>query len=331
MNIKVKSSALKKAIKEMSYLYKYSEQYRAFNMTIHGSSLYISANTGLRYETDLRLAEPATEDYDVNLLYQDISELLGERGDVTLDMTPVSCTVLTGVFEVTFTESNDSVTPLRRPRAEYTEEISDHFADICKTLTNTLTFRKAYKLTPLLTFNGSKSCVKFPTVWIETDGGYLHKTITMETAEVIQNFHPTEFVENEDTVVFYNDTATLIVPASAPESNTFDQLVRGMNLMCELDVTNIVSAMRKITRILGNGQVNLFFSPKGLRMQIMRAGIHSMLTFGEMTQINLSVQLPLEFVFAVFSLLGSTVKIFYGGGKLCLQNFDTRILMSVNS
>lgn len=331
MTVKVASALFKQAISEMSALFKHSEQYRAFNMDVNGMELYISANTGLRYETRVPLTTPCSEHINVNLIYQDISELLGARGEIVLDFTPASCTVRTGVFEVTFTEANDSVTPLRRPIPSSTYELSDMFTDVCKSLTNTMTFRKAYKLTPLLTFNGNKSYVKFPTVWIEVNGGYIHKTFTMETTEVIAAFAPTSFIEEEDTVTFYKGQSSLMVQGNAPEENTFDRLAADMKKITEIDVSEISIALRKISKVLGDGQVTMFLGPSCIKLQVMRVGVHSLLSFGDASTITTSVQLPLEFVQAVFSILNGRITIYNGGGRICLMNSSTRILMSVGN
>ena len=328
MIVNVPKADFKRAIKDLAPLFRFSEQFRAFNLSIKGGVLYINANTGLCYETAIPLKEEYN-DFEINLIYQDISEILGEKGDVELNLSPASCTVSSGAFEVTLSPANDSVTPLYHSKTEESQ-LPEFFQYVCKTLTNTLTFRKAYKLSPILTFNGKVSYVKFPTVWVETMNGYLHCNLTMDIADIVLNFEPTSYTEKEDRIFLYRGDTVLVVPCSTPSENNFDKMVQGMIKVTELDVANLAVLLRKVAKVFGNGGATMFLAERGFRLQVMRPGAHSFVNFGDTGAIKASAQLPLEFILAVFNILGGRVNIYFGGGKICLQNSTTRILLSVN-
>lgn len=329
MIVKVPAKELKRALSDMAPLFKASEQFRAFNLSLVNSTLYLNANTGIRYETAIALTENYPK-FEINLIYQDISEILGEKGTVELELSPASCVVRTGVFDITLTLANDSVTPLFHQK-ECEDSLPNFFEFVCKTLMNTQTFRKALKITPILSFNGETSHVKFPTVWIETMGGYLHCNLTADIVDIIITFSPTSFCEQEDRVIFYNSSSTLIVPSAPPSENTFSKMCSGMQEICEIDVSYILPALKKVSKVFGNGGCTLFFSPMGIKMQLFRPTVHSLLTFGTPDTIVASAQLPLEFVQAAFAIINGPAKILYGGGKLCVQSSTTRILLSVSN
>lgn len=329
MIVNVPAKEFKRALSDMAPLFKASEQFRAFNLSIAGTTLYLNANTGIRYETAISLTESYPK-FEINLIYQDISEILGERGMVELELSPASCVVRTGVFDVTLTLANDSVTPLFHTRGDE-KSLPSFFEYVCKTLMNTQTFRRALKITPILSFNGENSHVKFPTVWIETMNGYLHCNLTADIVEVVVAFSPTSYCELEDRIIFYNNSSTLIVPSAPPSENTFSKMCTGMQQICEIDVSYILPALKKISKVFGNGGCTMFFSDNGIKMQLFRPTVHSLLTFGTSGTIVASAQLPLEFVQATFALINGPAKILYGGGKLCVQNSTTRILLSVSN
>ena len=330
MILTVDSALLKQAITQMSALYKNNEQFRAFNMSVKDNILYLNVNTGLRYEAALPL-EGVHEDISANLIFRDITEILGDKGEVRLELTPMYCVVSTGIFEITLQVANDVVTPLyhtKEPNALYMPK--EQFSAIVKTLCNTMSFRKAYKLTPLLTFNGAHSYVKFPTMWLKCKGGYIHSNLTQDMADIIIAFVPDSFCEKEDVLYFYNDFATLIVPSAAPSEDTFDQVKEQLAPIAEIDFSTVVPALRKSHKVLGNGNATIYFSKRGMRVQIMRVGVSSLLHFGEPGDVIVSVQLPLEFFLNVAAIMGGQTTILYGGGKICLDNICS-ILMSVNS
>lgn len=329
MIVNVPAAAFKRAISDMAPLFRTSEQFRAFNISIEGDKMYINANTGICYETVIQL-DASFPAIDINLIYQDISEILGERGSIELELSPASCNMRTGAFDVTLSVANDTVTPLHHVK-EDEENLPEFFSYACKTLMNTQTFRKALKLSPILSFNKTSAHVKFPTVWIETMGGYLSCNLTQDIVEIVSAFSPTSFCELEDRVIFYNDSSTLIVPSAPPSDNTFDKMCSGMNKVCEIDVSKVVPALKRVLKVFGNGMCNMFLSSEGMRIQLFRPTVHSVLTFGTTGTIVASVQLPIEFVLATFVLVNGPVKILYGGGKICVQNQFTRILLSVSN
>lgn len=329
MTVNVPKASFRRAIKDMAPLFRASEQFRAFNLSIKEDQLYINANTGICYETVIGL-DKSYDNFSLNLIYQDISEILGDKGTVELELSPASCTVTSGAFEVTLSLANDTVSPLYHKRSGEST-LPEFFQYVCKTLTNTLAFRKAYKLTPLLTFNGNVSYVKFPTMWIETMNGYLHCNMTMDIVDIVLSFEPNSYKELEDRVFFYRDNATLVVPCSSPSESNFDKMTKGMIKVSEVDVENLAGLLRKVVKVFGNGGATMFLSSQGFRLQVMRPGAHSYVNFGAGGTIVESAQLPLEFILAVFNILGGRVTIYFGGGKICLQNSTTRILLSVNS
>lgn len=329
MNVNVPAKDFKRALSDMAPLFKTSEQFRAFNLSIVKSTMYINANTGIRYETVIPL-DSKYDDFSINLVYQDISEVIGEKGTIELELSPASCMVRAGMFDITLTLANDTVTPLFH-RKEHEDSLPSFFAYICKTLMNTQVFRKALKITPILSFNGDTAHVKFPTVWIETMGGYLHCNLTADIVEIVTTFSPTSFCELEDVVVFYNANSTLMVPSAEPSPTTFNTVCAGMAEICETDVSYILPALKKISRVFGNGECTVFFSNHGMRIRIFRPSAHTIMTFGTPEGIIATVQLPLEFLQATFALINGPCTILFGGGKLCVQNKQSRILISVNS
>lgn len=329
MIVKVPAKELKRALSDMAPLFRTSEQFRAFNLSIVRGTMYINANTGVRYETAIAL-DTTYPEFEINLIYQDISEIIGEKGTIEMELSPASCMVRTGVFDITLTMANDTVTPLYHQK-EYEDPLPNFFEYICKTLMNTQAFRKALKITPILSFNGETSHVKFPTVWIETMGGYLHCNLTADIVDIVIAFAPTSYCEKGDFVIFYNSKSTLIVPSAEPSANTFNKVSAGMQDICEIDVSYILPALKKVSKVFGNGDCTLFLSAHGMRVQLFRPTAHSLLTFGAQETITASVQLPLEFLQAAFAIINGPAKISYGGGKICVQSQSTRILLSVSN
>ena len=332
MIITVDSALLRQAIRQMSALYKNNEQFRAFNLTVKNSKLYLNVNTGLRYEAIIPLNSSVSEEVSVNLIYRDITEILNDVGEIRLEVTSMYCTVTTGVFEINLSMANEVVQPMfHKKKAEPSYMPKEQFGAIVKTLCNTPNFRKAYKITPLLTFNGDSSYVKYPTMWMKTTGGYIHSNLTRDMADVIIAFVPDSYCEEGELIYFYNDIATLIVPSAVPSDDTFDAMREGLKEVCEIDFGTVVPALRKVHHVLGDGNLMLYFSKRGMRLSVMRAGVSSLLYFGEPGEITATVQLPLEFFLNIAMVLNRATTISYGGGKICLDNNLCSILMSVNN
>lgn len=331
MTVKVPSELLQTVFIELASLFKFNEQYRAFNMTVKDGTLYIAANTGLRYEASIPVE--AEGNISTNILFKDVSEVIGQRGFVELDIHETFVQLNTGIFEITFSMASDVVTPLLKGPRFGTPMVPDTFAFIVGTLGNTAALRKAYKLDPYFIFDGAYSYIKFPAVYVRTAGNGLNMTIDSQSAYTIKTMKPTSFTpQGDDSVMFCNAHAFLIVPCSRPESISFEQLLPKQEFVATWDMTGVATHLRKAHKVLGDGMCMLFLGNSGFILHIMRAGVNSKMMFGDPTAVTKqAVQLPLEFLLNVASLLEGTVKVTMGGGKLWLQGTTTAALVSVSS
>lgn len=331
MTVQVPSDLLHTIFIELASLFKFNEQYRAFNVTVKDSYLYINANTGIRYEAVIPVE--ATGTISANILFKDVSEVIGQRGTVKLDIHETYVILSTGIFEITFSMANEVVTPLLTGPLDGEVMVPDTYSYIVGTLTNTAQLRKAYKLDPYLIFNGKYAYIKFPTVYIRTAGSGLDMTIDSQSAYTVRAMKPTSYkYQGTDTVAFSNDHAVLIVPCSRPEDISFDKLLPSEEFVATWDMTGVANYLRKAHKVLGDGMCMLYLGDSGFVLHIMRAGVNSKMMFGDATTITKhAVQLPLEFLLNIATLLEGTTKVTMGGGKLWLQGTTTAILASVTS
>ena len=333
MLIKVEASVFRTILTEMAVIYKNSDEYKAFNMRYKDKQLTVTSSSGVKYVSKIPAESDETGELDTNLLFKDVSELIPGRGSLTIELTPMYATIKTGSVDITLQQANEIVTP-------YTAALSLDMRSIntedlvwnIKVLSNTSAFKKAYKLEPLLTLNTEACLVKFPTVWIQTRGTALSTNITPDDANILCKFEPTKLRERENDFIFFNEHAFLIIQKVTPSENNFDELASTCEEVCTLTQEGLLITLRKLLKVLGPGNCDLYFSEKGLRMRVLRAGANSMFTFGEVDKHLKSVQLPLDFVLQMFSIVGeSNVKISMGGGRLCLSAGAVSILTSVSN
>ena len=331
MTVRVQCSILHSIFNELGAIFKNSEQFRAFNFTVKDGTLYINANTGIRYEA--RIYNVGSGSADINVLFQDVSEILPQSGEASLELEPTYVLLSVGVFRITFSLANDTVVPMLTTNTAGDLSINtSSFYSNYKTLTNVATLRKAYKLDPYLCYTPESSYIKFPTVWIRTRGCGLSMSLDRLTAIAITVFSPTSYTVSGDVAYFYNSNAVMCIPFRIPEDNNFDAVIPTNGFNASWDFEPVATALKKIVKVVGEGMCSIVLGEHGFSLRIMRKGINTVISFGDTTQLSkYTVQVPIEILFNVALLANTKVKVTYGGGKLWITSAYSDILMCVTS
>lgn len=330
MQIHVKAKELKQVFEELGILFKVSEQFRAVCFTHSSNKLYITANTGCRYEACLEVEETAKEEMSSCVIFRDIAEVIPGSKSVVVDVEPLFVTVDIGYMEVTLNQANEIVTPMKHVRGTSTELDTISFISNLTVLSNTSFLKKAYKLNPPIILGKDYSLVKFPTVWILGRPGIIGSNFIQEDIDIITKFAPTSYIRNDSDVIFYNNLSMLMLGCTDPSENKFAELASPCKKVCTTTTEGIASSLRKLIKVIGTGDVNLHLCENGFRLTVHRVGLNSNIRFGEDGPILVTVKIPLEFLVGIFSMLNGEIKIGYGGGKLCLVTSQTHILISIN-
>lgn len=331
MTVTLESSYLSRVFTELGIMFKNNEQFRAINLTTKNGKLYINANTGIRYEacTDVE----TNEETSVNVLFQDVSEILGQRGTVKLELMPTHVLLTYGLFQITFSMANESVTPMFNTKESGDHAMfTDRFVNAYKHLSNTATLRKGYKLDPYLCYDEKCAYTKFPTVWVRTNGCGLSISLDRATASIIERFFPTSYSINDDTVLFYNSYAVLCVPYKQPVDDNFDKMIPTSGLEARWDFEPVVPALKKILKVVGEGMCTITLGKNGFLLRVMRKGVNTVMSFGDVTELSkVSVQIPLEVLLNISMLANTQAAITYREGLLWITTQSCGILISVAS
>ena len=329
MQITVKTTELRPVFETLSTIFKMSEEYRAVHFEYVRGHLRIAVTTSCHYEASIPATSDSTDTVEASVIFKDILDIL--VGDTTVfEITELFVTVSTSIMSVTFEKSNEIIQyhniQLDDPIPLVTEEVHNCLS----TLLNTSFLRKAYKNTPLITLHEDRGIVKFPTVWIMYLSTMFTGNYTQEDITIISRFKPTGYSETDTKLILYNGYATLSVARTLPSENNFAQIAQSCKLVSSFTAEDVLSRLRAVYKIAGDGTVVISFSADGFKMKLHRVGMSSEIYIGESSNYKATIHLPLEFFVGVLGIIKGIVKIGYGGDKICLVADRIHILMSTS-
>jgi hypothetical protein len=326
----VESGQLKKAFEDIKTLLAKAENDRLLTFTASNNNIYVTASSGMLYQR--AIPTRCSDFFTVTVVYKDLSDLLETTGSCSIELNSALVSISTQVAIVTlpagFTEKS-----MYNQAPTYTEhKIDVRFREIVLNLSAVATLEQTLLKEATYIFDGEFITVKYPTVWVRVPCIFVTTLMSKSSAEMLARFSPSKCIVGDDTLEFVRNNGLFAVPrVTVPIQESFGSLTEGMNPIAFVQSSSLLSRLKKVKSVIGNGFVHLSIYKEGLGISVNRSSVSLDMAHGDIKNgYKITVQVPLEYLVMCASLAKeSDITFALEGGKLWIHSSNADILISV--
>lgn len=325
MLVKVASSFLKRAFEDLSKM-----NCETVCFTTDSMELIITAGDTITYENRLPIEECLEYmNTTINVQYIDISNLLGERDNVSISFTSFSLDISYKSMGISLSVSDSIV---QRPTLSDSEKILISDKDSLKRALSIFKglgiFQKTLQMERPLQLFGDYGVIQYPTCWVRVRSSGIVNVITREQADIITAFDPAYFSKDE-VLTLYRDNAVLILPTNdVPEDDEFLDMVNSMESYGVKSTKGLLTRVKKLSSTLGVCDCSVYVGESTLHFAISKNTLKIVDKADE--NIIYSFDTRLEYVVAILSLIGSDgdMEVLANADAVCMRNSSVAVVLS---
>jgi len=328
---------LKRIFRELSALFKRTQLSKSINIEYAKGSLYIKAATNVSYTASpIVLSSEKVEDFNVSIVFKDISEMLAADGVtkllITNEFVRFETTGASYVFAVV--DSINHVIP-QIPRELKSSKIeTKSLKDSLRILSKILPVAALYKKNVLYLFSNELLQVRLPAIWVETKNTGLSLTLSSELSSLLQEFigdvAEVELFQNNSWSMIRKDLSAIYIPKTEVEDlKSIMEVMPDMNYIGDFEVKGASEKVQLLVRALGKSEVDVFACENGLRLDVRSDSAE--VTYETSTNLGQNLdrfKVRLEFLNAVLATVGFSFKLYARGHYRCLVGSKVTILIT---